>query len=197
MEPFEVVCSPYTVWVGPVGTPMPAIDAAEGAFDADWTKLGKSGNKNYEDEGVTVTHSQTVNTFTGAGGTAPRKAWRTDEGLMVALALADLSPEQYALALDDAAITTVAAGVGTPGEKRFEVLRGVEVAAFAVLVRGISPVDEALNAQYEIASCYQGADPAPKFSKQGPAVLALEYHVLEATAGVFATLRIGTAPATS
>jgi hypothetical protein len=195
--PFEIVCAPYTVYVAPIGSAMPAIDDDEAAILAtpDWNLLGTSGAKNYTDAGVAVTHGQTVSDFTPAGSTTPRKVWRTGETLTVGLTLADVSPEQYALVINNAAISTVAAGVGTAGEKHFQLMRGVQVSTHAILVRGISSVDEALNAQYEIPCAYEAGNPAPTYSKANPAELAVEWHTLELTPGVFGTLRVGTAPA--
>jgi hypothetical protein len=186
MQPYEVVASPLTVWVANVGTAFPAINATP---SGSWFQLGTSGNKNYADDGITVTHAETVQVFRPAGGTAPRKAFRTDEDFKIGFSLVDLTPEQYAKTLDDATITNTA---GPPGHKAFEVLRGLKVKAFALLARGVSPVDESLNAQYEVASCFQSADPAPKYSKGAPAELALEFTAIEATAGVLTTLRLQT-----
>lgn len=191
MQPFEVVCSPYTLWAAVVGTAFPAINAAPATT---WTQIGTSGNKNYVDTGVTVTHSQTVATFTPAGSTTVRKAWRTDEGLTVAFELADISPAQYALMLDNIAVVTQAATGGVSGDQHFEVMRGVQVNQYALLVRGISPVNEAYSAQYEVPSAFQMGNPAPRYSKQGPATLAIEFHAYELTPNHLATWRAQTTP---
>lgn len=195
MQPYEVVCSPYVVHAAPVGTAMPKVDAPDAAVvAAGWTRVGTSGSKNYNTNGVTVTHSQTVGTFTPAGGTTVRKAWRTDEGLTVAFELADLSPAQYALLLDNIAVVTQAATTALAADQHFEVMRGVQVNQYALCVRGISPVNEAYGAQYEVASAFQMGNPAPVYSKAGPALLAIEFHAYELTAGQLATWRAQTAP---
>lgn len=190
--PYEIIGAPYTVWIAPVATAFPLIDAAPAGT---WKKLGTSGDKNYDEDGVTVTHGQNIETFTPAGSTVPRKAFRTEEGVTVGLNLADLSPEQYALALNNAAVTTVAASGAVAGEKSFSIYQGPNVATFAMLVRGPSSINDALNAQYELASVYQNGEPAPQFTKGAPALLELEFAVIDAAGdGNVGTLRIQSAP---
>lgn len=193
--PHEIIASPLTLYLAAVGSTFPAIDAEPDA--RDWFKLGAEGDKNYDEEGVTATHSQTVETFTGAGGTAPRKAFRTEEGLVLGFTLVDLSTDQYAKVLDDAAVTTVAKGVGRAGEKSFSLLRGVSVQQFALLARGESTEDNALNLQYEWPTVFQSGEPAPVFTKGEPAGLAVEFTALEVVAGEFGDIRIQTDPADS
>lgn len=170
---------------------MPAIN---GTVSTSWTQLGTSGSKNYSDTGVTVTHTQTIGTFIPAGGTTVRKAWRTEEGLTVAFELADISPAQYAYIIDQAAVQTVVQTTGVSGDQHFELMRGVQVKQYALLVRGVSPVNEAYNAQYEIASSFQMGNPAPNYSKRGPALLAIEFHAYELNPGQLCTWRAATTP---
>lgn len=185
--PFEIVCAPYTVYVAPVGTAFPAVNAAPAST---WSLSGTSGNKNYTDAGVAVTHGQTISEFTPAGSTTPRKVWRTGETLQVGYTLADVSPTQYATVMNNATLNTVASASGSPGNQNFELYRGVQVATNAILVRGISSINEIYNAQYEIPCAYQGSSPAPVYSKANPAELAVEWHALELTPNVFGTLRV-------
>lgn len=193
--PYEIVGAPLTAYVAPVGTAFPAIDDEEGAFDAGWLKLGTSGDKNYDEEGVTVEHPQTINYFRGAGATAPRKAFRQEEDFMLSLKLADLSPEQYATVINDATVTTVAAASGVAGEKSFDLLRGFTVAAFALLARGVSSVDDALYAQYEAPTVIDEGSPSVVYTKGEPALLEVKLRSLDADATGIGTLRIGTAVA--
>lgn len=180
------------MFVAPTGTDFPEIDDAEGSFDAAWVKLGAEGSKNYEESGVTVTHSQTIETFTGAGSTAPRKAFRTEEGLVLGFTLVDLSAEQYAEILDDASVTTTAAGVGEAGKKEFSLLRGLGVQQYALLGRGESTEDNELNLQYQWPTVYQSGEPAPAYAKGDPAALEVEFTALEVVAGEFGELHIQT-----
>jgi hypothetical protein len=182
--PFEILAAPFTVYVAAVGVAYPAINAAP---SGSWTKLGTSGTKNYDEEGVTVTHEQEIATWTPAGSTAPQKAWRTSEGLVIAFTLVDVSPAQYAKAMNDATLNTVA---GPPGDKNFSLLQGMTVARFTLLVRGISSLDDTLNAQYEVPIVFENGNQAPVYKKGDPAGLALEFVALEDATTGFGKLRI-------
>lgn len=176
MEPFEVIAHPLEIYLAPVGTAFPDVSAAP---DASWTLLGTSGDENYDEDGVTVTHEQTLEEWTPAGSTGPRKVFRTGERLVIAVPLADLSAEQYARVLNDATITQDAAGVGTAGVDRFGLSQGHTVATFALLARGKSPAGDSFDAQYQVPRCYQGANQEPQFQKGNPALLACEWTALE------------------
>ena len=197
--PEHIIAAPFTLFLAPVGTGFPAIDDDEAAFDPDWFKVGESGAKDYTEDGVTVTHSQSQSYFRGAGATAPRKAFRNEEDMLIACALADLSPEQYAKSINDAAVTTVAAGPGVAGQKSFALWRGLQVVQFALLARGMSTVDNDLNAQYQVATCIEDAEQAPKYTKGDPAVLNVQFRALDASGeGTdFGELVIQTAAATT
>lgn len=178
----EVVAAPYTAWVAPVGTAAPAVDAAPAA---GWFQLGTNGEDNQSD-GVTVNLGETIQEFKPAGKTLPVKAWRTDEKLTVDFSLADVSVEQFAKIMDDAAITTVAAATGVAGEKSFSLIRGVQVHTYALLVRGLSPYDDGTGvfvAQYEFSRVYQSGSQAPKYALDNPSVLACEFTILGDIAG--------------
>lgn len=187
--PYEIVASPFTIYVAAVGESFPAIDAA---VAGNWVKLGTSGNRNYEDEGVTVTHDQNIEVFRGAGETGPRKAWRTEEDLKVGFTLVDLSPAQYAKVLNDASVTTVAQSSGVAGQKHFPTKQGLTVARFALLARGLSTVDDSLTAQLEVPISYQGGNPEPKHAKDAPAGLECEFTALVDDTLGFGKLRIQT-----
>jgi hypothetical protein len=173
--------------VAPVGTAFPPLSTAEGAFASSWTKVGTSGDKNYSDAGVTVSHGQTQAGFTSAGGIVPRKKWRTDETMSVAFDLVDLSVAQYALIMDKATVTTV---TGANAEKSVDLKRGVRLAFYALLLRGVSTENEEKEGQYEIpTACQAGAQQIKYSLKSGPAMLAVQWDVLEFEAGKWATFR--------
>jgi hypothetical protein len=178
----EVVAAPYEVWVAPVGTAAPAIDAAPGV---GWEELGQNGIDNQGSDGVALGFGETVTSFTPAGKTLPVKQWRTDESLSVAFSLVDMTVETLSKILDDAAITTVAAGAGVAGEKSISLVRGTQVKTFALLVRGLSPYDDGtgLQAQYEFGRVSQSGSQAPKYVKGTPAELACEFTVLGTVTG--------------
>jgi len=187
MEPYEIIGAPYTLWLAPIGTAFPLIDADPAV---DWIKVGTNGDRNYSEDGVTVAHSQSFEQARPAGATGPVKAWRTEEDLMIRLSLWDLTLEQYATALNDATITTTAAGSGTAGFKAIGLSQGQEVALYSMLVRGVSPYGN-FNAQYQVPRCYQSGSPEPVFKKGDPAGLDLEFTALEDMAAS-ATERFGT-----
>lgn len=189
MEPYEIVASPLTVWLAPVGTAFPAIDADP---PTEWIKLGTNGDRNYDDDGVTVSHDQTIETFTPAGSTGAVKAWRTEEELAIGFTLVDLSVAQYAKVLNDATVTDTAAGVGVAGTSEFGLSQGHEVAAFAMLARGKSPAGDDFTAQYQVTRCYQAESPEPTFTKGEPAGLEVSFAALEdLTPGVSERERFG------
>ncbi len=187
--PYEILAAPLTIYVAAVGESSPDIkDAVAG----NWIKLGTSGDKNYSDDGVTVTHDQSIELFRPAGGTGPRKAFRSEEDLKIAFTLVDLSPDQYAKILNDASVTTVAQASGVAGQKHFDTLQGLQVAHFALLARGTSTVLDTLNAQYEFPIAIQGGNPEPVYNKGEPAGLECEFMAIEDDTDGFGKLRTQT-----
>ena len=126
MQPYEVIAAPYvcylapTTLTGPVGG-FPNLDTAP---PAPWTLVGTAGSKSYVNTGVTVSHTQTLGTFVPAGSPAVRKAWRQTEELTISFSIADMSPAQYALQLNNAAVVSQAASGGAPGDQHFEFYGG-------------------------------------------------------------------------
>lgn len=175
--PEEVVASPLTLYLAVVGTTFPAIDDLPAAFDPAWKKLGTEGALNYEEGGVSVSHGETKQPWTPAAATMPRKYFRTAETLGFKLGLTDIGPEAYAMVMNDATVTTVAAVVGTAGEKSFSLYRGDQINAFALLARGLSPVDNDLNMQYEMAHAFVSVNGDVVFDKGKPAFLPVEIDI--------------------
>lgn len=177
-QPFEIVAQPFTLWVAAVGSTFPTIDEDPGV---SWTKIGTSGDLNYTEDGVKVSHKQKVETFRALGSTGPRKAFRTEEEQMIALTVADLTLEQYAQALNNNAVSTVPAGVGTAGYKKIGMTRGLDVAQRALLIRGAKASAYMENgvAQYEVPIAVQVGEPEVVFVKGAPAGLSLEFQALE------------------
>lgn len=173
--PYEIIAAPFTVWFAPVGTAFPLINIAPAAA---WAKVGSSGDLNYMDEGVTVSHSQTMELFRALGDAGSRKAFRTEEDLKVALTLADLGLEQYRHALNNNAITTTVAGGGNAGHKKIGLSRGFAVFTVALLVRGPSPYGDDFTLQFEVPRAAQTGNPEVVMRKDTPAGLALEWTAL-------------------
>lgn len=104
VQPFEIVAGPAEVYIAPTGTAFPAVTVAKNSLPVAWRWLGET------EGGVTVSHTQDTELLTTDQTIAPVKAIRTEEGLTVAFSLAQLTLENYAKALDDATLTTTAAG---------------------------------------------------------------------------------------
>jgi hypothetical protein len=177
--PFEIIAAPFELWVAAVGVSFPDVD--EVPDSSDWTLVGTSGDLNYTQDGVTVDHAQTLSAFKPLGSTGKRKVTRVEEEQKISLTLADLSLEQYALALNGNTITTTPASAGVPGTKKIGLMRGTNVRQYALLVRGPSPYMEDGVAQYEVPVVVQSGQPKPVFRKGAdqPADLALEFDTLE------------------
>jgi hypothetical protein len=196
--PQEIVAAPLTLYIAPLGQAAPPIQATPTQLaSAGWTLVGANGNDDYDATGVTVTHNQTITTWTPLGSTAPNKAWRTAEQFEIAVTLADISPATYALALNDAAVTTIAmSGTGVAGESDVPLFQGINVAAYALLARGISGVNNMYNAQYYVPCVYQSSNPAPVYKLGSPAELALTFAaVLDPNGGGFGNFQQQTSAA--
>lgn len=173
--PYEIIAAPFTVWIAPVGASFPNVDVAP---PSPWAKVGSSGDLNYLDDGVTVAHSHTFEQFRALGDLGSRKVFATQEDLKISLMLADLTLEQYKLALNGNAITTTSAASGVPGKKKVGLSLGISVATYALMVRGPSPYGDDLVLQYEVPRAAQSGNPSVVFSRSKPATLALEWTAL-------------------
>lgn len=175
MEPYEILATPLKVYLAPVGETFPDVDEDPAG---NWDLLGTNGDENYAEDGVTVTHGQTIDTFTPLGLTVPLKAWRSAEELTIGFTLHDLSLAEYGKVLNNATVNQTAAGSGTPGYQDFSLYQGRDIAVFALLLRGLSPYGDNYNMQYEIYKAYQSENPAPVFRKNEPAGLAIQFSIL-------------------
>lgn len=186
--PFHIIGGPIDAYYAPYGTAFPDIADAPEDFDAAWILLGTDGAKDYHEDGVTIRHSQEIETdaFRTLGVTLPRKASRTSEMVEVEFDMMDLHAAFYAAALNLGlqTVTTTAAGVGTGGNKNFDIERGIRVGQCALLIRGqeISPEATAIansyNAQLEIANAIQAGESELVFSKDQPAVHKFLFQTL-------------------
>lgn len=173
--PEEILAFPLNVYLAVVGSTMPQIDATP---STPWVLLGTTGDLNYDENGVVVSHGEEVFDFTPAGSTMPAKRFRTGESLLTKLNLVDLSPTVYAKAMNGASVTTVAAGVGVAGEKHFSLFRGDQVNSFAVLLKGVSPVDNTLSMQYEIPKAFVSVNGDVTFNKGVVSSLPIEIQMI-------------------
>lgn len=176
-SPYEIIVAPFDVWVAPTGSTFPDLaDTPTSPF----VKIGSNGNKNFDEGGVTVTHNQTVDQIRTLGATGPVKAVRSAEDLMIAFTLFDLLLADYTRVINNAAVSTTAAGSGTAGYKDIDLIRGLDVALVALLVKAAaSPEGNTWSMQYQVPIVYASGSPAPVFIKNAPAGLAFEYTAVE------------------
>lgn len=174
--PFEIVGQPLSLWLAPVGTTFPLVNAAP---SGTWGLIGTSGIRSQDEAGVTTTHNQTINKVRTGGSLGPVKAFRSEEDLMFMLTIFDVTLEQVRIALNGNAVTTTAAATGAAGFKRVGLSRGMDVTEYALLARGVSPYADGMNAQYEVPRCYMSNSPAIVYRKATPAGVQLEFTALE------------------
>lgn len=174
--PFEIMSAPFEVWIAPVSTAFPDVDEAP---SGSWAKVGTSGNRNINEDGVKVSQAQALSYFRALGSTGKVKAFRSSEDMTVSFKLADMKLEQYTQVMEFQSLTTVAAGAGVAGTKTIGLSRGLTVTRKALLVRGPSPYMDDGVAQYEIPVCVVSSTQEIEGKKDTPCMLALEYEVLE------------------
>jgi hypothetical protein len=174
---YEIIAGPIDLYLAPVGTAFPLVNAAPAGA---WVKLGNQASKNYAESGVKVKHDQKIAKVHTLGRTGAARAFRDQEGLEVMVDVLDLTLEAYRRALNDAAITVVAAAAGVPGSRVVPLRRGLSVTEYALLAKGgFSPDGAGWSMQYEVNRCYVDGNPEPVFVKNKAAGLALTFSVLE------------------
>jgi hypothetical protein len=174
-EPLNIIVGPFEVWTAPVGTAFPDLDEVPAVA---WQKLGSNQSLEYNEDGVSVEHEQTVDMHRFLGSTGPRKATRSEEGLRIELTVHDLSMETYAKALGNTVATT-APGAGQIGTRAVAMYRGLDVDQFALLVRGASPYVINQSMQYEVPVTVVDGEPEVVYAKDEPAGLLFSFYALE------------------
>ena len=184
-DPREIVVGPLELWLAPA---VEAEDDVDAGPAANWAKFGTSGDSNYTEAGIVITHSQTIRQTFAVGSTAARKANRQQEQLTIGLTLMDLSLVQYTKVLNNTTKSTDT----TPNIDYIGMLRGPDVTLFSLLARGtgLSP-SGAFNIQLYVPRVYQSADPALTFSKDTEAALAAVFTALEHPDAATAEERFG------
>lgn len=164
------------------GTAFPLINATPAGT---WTLLGNT------EGGIGVSHDFSIEMLRVDQKSGPQKAIRTEENLIITFALAELTLEQYAKALNNAVVTDVAPGAGVAGHRSFKLRQGFDTALFAMLVRGPSPYMDA-NMQYEVPVVCQTGAPGLTFVRDDKSVLELEWQAIEDRAAATDADRFGT-----
>lgn len=186
----EIITAPFTIWIAPVGTAFPAMTATPAA---PWRLLGTSGARNYDTGGVVLASGQQwTSPPPPAGETASTATMMESEELRVRLDLIDLTLEQFALVMGGNPVSTVAPGPGTPGYRKVGLSIGPGNAGeFALLVRGPSPYNEDLPAQFELPRACEVGSPQPVFGGGSAARLAVEFKLLPDAAATSEAERFG------
>ncbi len=169
------IVSPAEIWLAPVGTAFPEVDVSPAS---PWAKLGSSGKNDYSEDGVTITHEQTIDQHFGLGGTGPQKATRSQEQLTIEGVLLDFTLDEFAKILNGATVTAGSTVGGTTTEE-INLHQGTTVKEFALLCRTVSPKNASKVRQYQIPRVYQSAEPAPVYSKSAVAGVAFKFTALE------------------
>lgn len=186
VAPRDLVVGPLDVYLAPVGESFPAVDATPAG---NWALLGTHGDESYGEDGITISHPETIEKFRTVGSTGARKAVRTEEDLRIELVLQDLTFEEFAKVLND---VTVQSDAGPPSIRKLPLRRGRDVARYAFLARGegMSPYG-AFNVQLQVPIVYVAAAPAPVFGKGDVASLAVAFEALEDPSAATAEERFG------
>lgn len=173
-QPYEIVAAPFEAYIAPVGESFPATNTSPPG--GNWTLLGTSGDRNITQDGVSVSHDETVEDARMLGSTGPVKSFRTEESLTISLTLADISLEQYKYVLDFNSVTDNSGS--SPPNKEIDTYKGDQVATRALLVRGPSPYDDSLTMQYEVPRVRASGTPEVVYQLGTPAGLAIAFFAL-------------------
>lgn len=175
--PYEIIAAPFTVWLAAVGTAFPEVGSLP---SASWTKIGgANGDQRYHEDGVSISHPQTVEMIRTLGSTGPVKAFRTEEDLFISFKVLNLTLEQYKFILNGNAVTDTAAGSGTKGYRTLPMLRGGDVTQYAMLVRGPSAYDANMHLDYRVPTVVHVGEPEVVHQKGEPAGLDFEMQAIE------------------
>lgn len=166
----EILVGPLELYLAPRGEEFPAPESQP---SGNWQLLAKSGIENQDEDGVTVSFPQSIETFIGGGNTMPIKAWRTEEGVEIAVSIADLTLDVLGVALNSNEETE------DSGTVEMSLYRGIQVAEHALLARGASPYDPAGVGQFQVPACITSGEPEITYSKTGVSAVAFNFQALK------------------
>lgn len=173
--PAKWIVAPAEIWLAPVGETFPEVDVAP---SGNWAKLGSAGSKDYSEDGITITHNQSLNQFFGLGSTGPQKVSRDQEQLTIEGTLQDATLDEFSKIMNDVTVSAGTTGGGTTTEE-INIRQGLSVSEFAMLVRTTSPKDATKTRQYQIPRVYQSGEPSPAYTKDGTAGASFKFTALE------------------
>lgn len=175
--PFEILVATLKVYTGPVNEARPDLNDAPAG---NWTLLGSNGKNNYTEDGVIVTPEETIDEFFALGSAAPQKAFRTQERFTVGVTVADMTAETLAKIFNDASVADTAPGSGTAGVRDFDLLQGVTVTEYGLLLRGdVGPYIASSKMQWWIPRVYIESKGAIASVKGEPGMMEVVFAALE------------------
>lgn len=185
-NPDEIVVGALAIYLAAA---IEALDSVSAAPSGNWALMGTSGDENYAEAGIVVTHSQTLRQTFVVGATGPRRVNRQQEQLTIALTLMDIGVAEYTKVLNGTTKSTDT----TPNIDYIGLRRGPDVKIWSLTAWGdkLSPAGPTLDMAFYVPRCYQSADPAPTFSKDAEAALAVVFTALEYTAAATDEERFG------
>lgn len=178
--PYEVIAGPFTAYLAPVGTTFPTLDE-DPATVAGWTKIGHSGDINYDrGEGVIVRHPKNINKYRGAGDPRPVKNFIVDSDLEIEFQIADMTVETYRLAVSNGTVTNVPAAGLVPAHRKLDLSVGNSIPSFALVLRSDeSPYQADGVSQYQVAKVQEiGSSEVQRGSAGNPSKIRLLFSAL-------------------
>lgn len=166
-EPYAILTGVGELYTAESGTTFPAVNAVPGTA---WIHLGST------QDGVKVKLAEKVNEVYVDQETAPLKASRSEETLVIETALAEATLENLAVVLGNT-VSDTPAGTGTIGTREVPLYRGPTVKTRAFLFRGASAYGE-YPAQYELPYGYVSGDMELTATKDRNQAIKVEFHAL-------------------
>ena len=166
-EPYEILTGVGRLYIATPGTTFPDVDDTP---PATWRDLGVT------QDGISVKLDEKVNEVYVDQETAPLKASRSEETLVIEATLAEATLENLADVLGQSVTDTPAAS-GVAGTRKSRLYRGGVVKTFAFLFRGFSAYGE-YPAQYELPYGYISGSVELKQAKDDNQKIKIEIHAL-------------------
>jgi hypothetical protein len=163
--------APHSLYIAPAGEARPAIDVAP---SGGWVLVGTAGNRSYAEEGVRVNSPAAYNYFRGHGSAAPRKAFRSEEDVIIGVTLADMTLESLATAFNKLAADVVETGT----TRKLGLARGLGVQTVALLVRGPSPYMDDGFAQFWVPTACNVTSIELNMRRENATTYPLEFRTI-------------------
>jgi len=168
MEPFAQITGTAKIYLAPVRTAPPAINATPGA---SWIYLGET------DGDQAIAHTGPLTFFRVNERTGPSKAVRPEEDVIVTFTLVDLTYANYARVLH--ATSNVVAAT-TPARETMPFRRGQCPVQYALLMHGSADSPFGLYPAYNyIPVVVSDSEPTVTRAKDGRAALECTFTAME------------------